>query len=253
MSYCLRFALSACLATAGVLCAAEPAPIAPPPPSTQPAAPAALSNKIDSWFIGSVAWIDEQRSAFNIRGHIMPYASMHSQMERDIAIQTANIADPAVRHAKAEELRRDWQIRLEQARDARTAHLEMGFQLPVRGPVAFMNENDASGLFYLNPDRGLPQEARPVDVSVEPAQPAIASLHDLRIGDKVMIGFASAAGERTSPDAFALVRVAPQVQHYEESDTEFDGHVKDAGHTMERNLEKGANKIKHFFTGHDSN
>jgi hypothetical protein len=256
-----------------------PAPSVPPPaPATsQPKAEASheteLSPRIDSWYEGSVVSLQSDRGQFVLHGGPMPYATTYARMLREIRDKTANFGDADQRRRIEDDVRNAWQDRLTQAKSEKpgAAGAEMHFQLPARGAVSMLNEGESTTPSHLNWDRGFADRGNPAASGA--TAPAIQSLGDFRVGDHVIVGYASDSPDRGNPEAYAIIREyqpAPVAQApvpvaspppaapvqttttivYENDaiDSTRDT-LSNTGHTIKHGLEKGASKIKHFFTG----
>jgi hypothetical protein len=220
-----------------------------------------LSPDIDTWYQGHIVEIDRDNRILVVHGSVMPHATQHAKMMREIADQTANL--PPERRAQVEaQIRAKWQHRFEKAKPEERVIGNRSFN--VQPQAALLDEGKTRDLTYLDEDRevvtkrkvtiredGEKREEVTTYVEHRPREERIPleSLRDLHLEDNVMIGYAS---DPKNPDrtreALAVIRendgyyTTDRVERVEEK-----GEVEKAGRTMERHLEDGANKIKHFF------
>jgi gamma-glutamylcyclotransferase (GGCT)/AIG2-like uncharacterized protein YtfP len=222
-----------------------------------------LSADIDTWFEGEVVAIDRDFNTLTVHGSVMPYATQHARMLREIADKTAGL-EPRKRAEVEADIRAKWADRFEKSRGELRRISDRRFV--ASADVALLDERDASNLAFLDNDRTTVIKRR-VEVTddgkkeevttyvehrpVREERMPLDSMRDLKLGDRVMIGYISDPKSDTKTrTTLAVIRERPvgYSDHYEREDR---GEVEKAGRTMEHGLENGANKIKHFFTGHD--
>lgn len=223
-----------------------------------------LSSDIDTWYEGQVIGTDLDTNLLILHGSAMPHATQHARMIREIAEKTANLPERERAQTEAD-IRAKWERRFTEARSDKRVISDRKFTVP--DEAALLDERDASNITYLDNDRevikrkvtvsddGEKREEVTTYVEHRPVREErlpLASLRDLHNGDHVMIGYVSdPRNPDTTRTALAVIRERPfevgeRIEHEHHK-----GEVERAGRTMEHGLEKGANKIKNFFTGHD--
>lgn len=195
-----------------------------------------LDPHIDSWCQGELISIDPQNQTFSVRGVNMFFATAHASMQKEVDASTKEIADPAQRKAKADEIRLAWKERLDVAAgEAPGEGKEMVFSVPTGITLTIATNQEIAGIPYLNRDGAMaaatesgaaPKSpgqkllgapvvgAKPADsIAAGPEQaqtPAGASqtgelkLADLRAGDRVKVGYHS---RFFGNDGYALIKV----------------------------------------------
>jgi hypothetical protein len=165
-----------------------------------------FDTRIDTWVEGTVLSIDADGAKLGVRGVKLPYATAMAGMWQDIHNQTKDL-NAADRKAKEDEVRRAWADRLAKSRDEKVADKtsDYTFALPANGQLSMYNANEVKSVEYL----GLAgaREGKSQEVAYEkdarkdtgdvrvPAKldekefAALKSLKDLKVGDRVQIGF----------------------------------------------------------------
>jgi hypothetical protein len=176
-----------------------------------------LSTNIDTWVEGTVLSLDADGQKFSVRGVKLPFASVEAQMTADIASKTKDIQDAQQKQAKAAEVQKSWQDKLNKAKTEQVASSPSDFNLvlPDKANLVVMREKDLSAA--QDPNHAVAQvtsssssssssvsangqgtvsasaNASPGQASAYSNKEMIAlkSLKDLKIGDKVKVGFDS--------------------------------------------------------------
>jgi hypothetical protein len=162
-----------------------------------------FDSHIDSWVRGSIMSLDADSGKFTVRGVKMPYATAYASMQKEIAEKTANL-DQGKREEKAAEIRKDWQDRLAKAKTERPGNEgDFSFAIPAKGTLSVMSGHDVRNMAWLHEGEGAAAgeksekgEERPIATAAgdqpkadEKEARAMMSMKDLKIGDKVMVGY----------------------------------------------------------------
>jgi len=167
---------------------------------------ARFDHRIDTWVDGTVMSLDADTGKFSIRGSKMPYATAHCSMLKDVHAKTANL-DAAKNQERETEVRKAWADRLAVARtEKREAAGDYTFALPAQGKLSALNMSSLKNADWLRGDMAMNAETPKTDVTadvkaerpiatgagidVKEAQ-ALMALKDMKVGDKVMIGYDS--------------------------------------------------------------
>jgi hypothetical protein len=160
-----------------------------------------FDTHIDSWVHGTILSLDADSGKFSVRGVKMPYATAYASMQKDIAEKTANL-DAAKRDEKAAEIRRDWQDRLAKSKTEKVGNEgDFSFAIPAKGTLSVLSGNDVRDMAWLNEGEGAAintakGDERPIATAAgdqpkldEKEARAMMSLKDLKVGDKVKVGY----------------------------------------------------------------
>jgi hypothetical protein len=130
-----------------------------------------VNPKVDAFAQGSVMAIDAKAGKFTIRGVKLAYATEYAKMMRDIFNKTQNLQG-AERTAKENEIRRSYADDLAKSRTQTEKESDFTFYVP--------KENDGN-LQFFGGDNAKETAGR------------MAALSDLKIGDKVTVGYEAGA------------------------------------------------------------
>lgn len=174
---------------------------------------AVLSNNIDTWIEGTVLSLDADGQKFSVRGVKLPYATAEAGMMQEIAEKTKGL-DAAQRDAKIAEIRSSWADKLNKAKSEQVAAnpSDFNFSLPDKASLVIMSETADSGA---SPNQkvtasssssasasvasdGTIQKSAQANAVTDPKLAgnatdkelaAIKTLKDLKVGDKVKVGY----------------------------------------------------------------
>jgi len=179
------------------------------------AAQTQFDSRIDTWAEGTIIALDADSGKFSVRGVKMPYASAHAEMMKDIHDKTQNL-DANQRQAKADEVRKAWADRLNRARNEKVAAddpSDFNFAVTERDALRVMNEKSLQGADFLTAKgaagavttdvaAGQKNGEQPIEATAgnrrgaadnvagdEREAAAMMAFKDLKIGDKVMVGY----------------------------------------------------------------
>lgn len=236
----LSIALSAALLVAATsACQAQseaanaPAPAAPvaAPAAAVPSQPTLLSNKVDTWIEGTVLTLDADGQKFTVRGVKLPFATAEAEMMADIADKTKDL-DATQRQAKISEIQSKWADKLNKAKQQQVAssQSDFNFSLPDKANLVIMSESNpgstaqdpnqviassssASSSASVSTDGSVKSVEATAQVDPNLAKnstrnelSALKSLKDLKIGDKVKVGFDAGLISNT---AYVVLEGAP--------------------------------------------
>ena len=201
----MNFALSAALLVlAAGACQAEDAVKAP----VAPVAATAASANIDTWIEGAIITLDADGQKFSVRGVKLPHPTVEAEMMADIAAKTKDL-DVTARAAKDQEVRASWAEKLNKAHGEQLASStsDFNFSLPDKSTLAVMKGSDpkaspnalvaSSGInetHSVASDAQLKGANATTDVKVNTDSSAkelaaVKTLKDLKVGDKVKVGY----------------------------------------------------------------
>ena len=145
-----------------------------------------FDSKINSWVEGTIMSIDADAGRMGVRGSKRAYASAYAEMLQDIDAKTDGLNDTD-RRAKAQEIRQKWATQLDAAREKKAEKEgDYTFYLPEKGKS--LKISDESSTFDLENKPITP----PVNVKTsEREQAAILAFKDLKIGERILVGFES--------------------------------------------------------------
>ena len=177
-----------------------------------------LNTNIDTWIEGTVLSLDADGQKFAVRGVKMPFATVEAQMMSDVAKKTEGLTDPAQKQAKADEVRKSWQSKLDKARTEQVASSPSDWKmsLPDKASLMILRQSQLSKSEKSDPNlmtniSGSSSSASSsasssgnssvsVSANAGPGQAsaysskelvALKSLKDLKVGDKVKVGLDS--------------------------------------------------------------
>jgi len=218
--------------------------------------------RASDWYEGTVVSIDPKAGAITIRGARMPYASAYSHMLIEIAEKTRNLLGQAKTDAQAV-IRKQWSDRLQAARNEQPMRDDHVFTVPDgEGRVAFLEEEEARNMAFLDADRNITRPEGPRETAVSTSAGTFRTIRDVKLGDLVMIGTAPNADTKSTAAVVIREQIPALPQEHATRVTEkvsektteavetSESTLKQTGNTIEHGLGKGASKIKHFFTGH---
>lgn len=174
---------------------------------------ATMSNNIDTWIEGTVLSLDADGQKFSVRGVKLPYATAEAGMMQDIAEKTKDL-DATQREAKIAEIRQSWADKLTKAKAEQVAAnpSDFNFSLPDKASLVIMSEKADSGVSpnqkvsasssssasaSVSSDGTIQKSAEATAVtdpklagnSTAQELSAIKTLKDLKVGDKVKVGY----------------------------------------------------------------
>jgi hypothetical protein len=186
-----------------------------------------VSASIDTWIEGAVVSLDADGQKFAVRGVKLPFASAEAEMMKEIADDTKDL-DAAKRDAKIAEIKQKWADKLNKAKSEQIAQnpSDFNFSLPDKANLVILDDKqlmrEGAGQEALNKsiaveasssakasaqsaDNTLPKsevdkpvaEKADADKSVTAKAEvfdrkeltALRTLKDLKIGEKVKVGF----------------------------------------------------------------
>jgi len=147
----------------------------------------AFDSKINNWAEGILLTIDADGSRLTIRGAMRPYASEYAKMLKKIHDKTEKMTQ-VERLKQALEIRLDWTAALQAAETQKAAaDHDMNFQLPGKdGRLVIVDETP----FYKRETQAMPAVKQFGNLTDKECK-AISELKDLKVGDCVVIGYAS--------------------------------------------------------------
>ncbi|HYG75102.1 MAG TPA: hypothetical protein VEK08_08875 [Planctomycetota bacterium] len=159
-----------------------------------------FDHRIDTWVEGTILSLDADGKKFSVRGSKMPVATQHAAMMKDMHSKTANL-DAAKRQEKEAEVRKAWADRLASARtEKRDDPSDFNFALPGDGKLSVLSSSSVQDVDWLRGDVAAGGDAadakaeRPIATGANTDRDearAMMTLKDLKIGDKVMVGYDS--------------------------------------------------------------
>jgi len=160
-----------------------------------------FDSRIDTWVAGVVAKLDGEGPKLTVAGHKLPYATAYAGMLNDIATKTAGL-DAAKKAEKEKEVRLSWQDKLNKAAQEQPgSDTNYNCKLPSQGTLVVKNEESAGDLEFLHKDKGIaavPARNNQEEAKMEPNKSsdqkqdnALGAFSQLKIGDKVYLGYAS--------------------------------------------------------------
>lgn len=199
------------LVAGGSICLAQTDAQIQPAAGTMHNANAALGANIDTWIEGTVLTLDADGQKFTVRGVKLPFATVEAQMLADIAAKTKDL-DVAQRDAKIAEIRASWASKLEKSKSEQVAASpsDFKFSLPDKANLMIMKQDgvspnanpnsalaasgsmssapvvapvSASGAASVSNDSKLNQSLSQAEAN------ALHSLKDLKVGDKIKVGY----------------------------------------------------------------
>ena len=231
----LHIVLCAAALAAGASVALAQDTAVAPAPAPAAAQPTLLSNNVDTWIEGTVLSLDANAQKFSVRGVKLPYATAEAGMMADIANKTKDITDPAQRQAKIDEVRASWANKLNKSKAEKIADSPSTFKfsLPDKANLVIMSEPPMSSQATPNQEIAIKSASsssssasilsndtvsKTAQASATVSDPRLAnnvsqkelsalhSLKDLKIGDKVKVGY---EGGLLSNTAYVVLEGAP--------------------------------------------
>ncbi|HYF48408.1 MAG TPA: hypothetical protein VEJ63_03330 [Planctomycetota bacterium] len=191
------------------------------------AAQTQFDNRIDTWMEGTIVTLDADGGKFSVRGVKMPYATAYAEMMKDIHDKTQNV-DAKDRQAKAEEVRKAWADRLAKSRNEKVADNPSDFNFAVteKNALRVMSDKNLQGADFLtakgaegaaatevagqkNNEQAFEATAgnkrgnRDNVAGDEREVAAMMAFKDLKVGDKVMVGY---DGGMVSNTAYTVIK-----------------------------------------------
>lgn len=168
-----------------------------------------FDSHIDSWAEGTLTTMNLDGKKFTIKGQKLPYATAHAQMTQEI--QKTEGLDQAKRDEKIAEINKAWADRLEKAKGEDLGPAaDFSFAFPAKGNLAIHEARDLPDIAFLHMGKSGEQQPIPASAREEKREPAKLNFSDLKIGDRVTVGFDS--GILTN-EAYTIIRqVEPSVQ-----------------------------------------
>jgi len=171
-----------------------------------------FDSRIDTWMEGTIVTLDADGAKFQVRGAKLPYASAYAEMMKDILDKTQNL-DADKRQVKTDEVRKAWADRLAKARTEKVADKAGDFGFAVeKDATRVMSDKHLRGADFLTArgaegaasnETAVNQKAneRAIDATAgnrrdnrevagdEKEAAAMLAFKDLKIGDRVLIGY----------------------------------------------------------------
>jgi hypothetical protein len=100
-----------------------------------------ISGSVDTWIEGTVLSLDADGQKFSVRGVKLPFATAEAGMMKEIAEKTKNL-DAAQRDAKVAEIRKEWQEKLDKAKQEQIATnpSDFNFSLPDKAQMVILED-----------------------------------------------------------------------------------------------------------------
>lgn len=170
MSGFKSFALMLAVVSCGIMSAQAAQTVTTRPINT--AAADHVNPKVDAFVQGSVMAIDAKAGKFTVRGVKLAYATEYAKMMRDIFTKTQNLQG-VERTTKETEIRHSYADALAKSRTQTEKDGDFTFYVP--------KENDGSLQFFGG------------ETAKEAVAGRMAALSDLKIGDKITVGYEAGA------------------------------------------------------------
>ena len=167
----------------------------------QTAAVTEFDPRIDCWSRGEITSLNLEKNTFTIRGMELPFATASAKMFSEIHHATSAITDPVQKKARSDEIRQAWKERLDTAASQTPDKVvEVSLSSPSSGKLMVLSEASIAGVDFLHRDRDVAGAGMgsAVGAPVVPAKPSTGvstgkelSLSDLKVGDRVLVGYES--------------------------------------------------------------
>lgn len=160
--------------------------------------------RIDTWVEGNVMSLDADAGKFSVRAYKLPYASAYAAMLQDMHQKTKDLP-AADKQAKLDEVRRSWNDSLAKAKIEKVADNPSDFSFAVtdKKVLKVLSEKQVSNVDYLSLANATVKGDEAISTSVEKKndpdfkggdskeQAAMMAFKDLKVGDRVMVGYDS--------------------------------------------------------------
>jgi hypothetical protein len=175
--------------------------------------------RIDTWVEGNIMALDADSGKFTVRGYKLPYATAYAEMLKDMYNKTKDMSG-ADKQAKMDEVRRSWADRLAKSKNEKVADNPSDFTFVVsdKKMLRVMSEKQVQGADYLSLNAGGAMKGEePIATSVdkkggtapdfkggdEKEQAAMMAFKDLKVGDRLMVGYDAGM---VNNDAYAAIK-----------------------------------------------
>jgi len=151
---------------------------------------ARFDSHIDAWAEGTVTMMNAESKKLTIKGQKLPYATAHAQMKKEIHAKIQGL-DEAQRDAKIAEIKTAWASKLDKAKNEDlAAAADFTFAFPANGSLTIHESRDVPDMAWMHMRKG---EEQPIPASArdEKREARNLAFSDLKIGDRVMIGYDS--------------------------------------------------------------
>jgi hypothetical protein len=164
---------------------------------------ARFDSHIDSWAVGTLVKMDLEGKKFTIKGQKLPYATAHAQMKQEIRSKTEGL-DANAREAKIAEIKKNWADKLEKAKNEElAAAADISFAFPAKGTLSIHEMRDVPDMAWMHMRKGAEPQPIPASAREEKAEPKNLNFSDLKVGDRVMIGYDSGV---ITNEAYTILR-----------------------------------------------
>ena len=152
---------------------------------------ARFDSHIDTWAEGTVVTLNSEGKKLTIKGQKLPYATAHAQMKKEIHAKIQGL-DEAQREAKIAEIKNAWASKLEKAKNEELAAAgDFTVAFPANGALTIHESRDMPDMAWMHVRKGGDEQPIPASARDEKREAAKLAFSDLRIGDRVMIGYDS--------------------------------------------------------------